>query len=254
MGGNKNMKWDFRHHLLLQIEMLRGELSHQELSERLGDIHERCLARYIAGKSHLTERDFHEIAKALGVESDVLARAWASSLGLSVSGDPVCWMVREAHMRWRQSSRIHGVPSSPSPMATIRAKYADQLSWKTPPLWFGMHHVGCKVKGTLEARARFARAYAMLVESVHGGMSAREIGAMRGISAERARQLMVCAAYTWAASKKIDLLRRSVPFKNEAVFVKQLYEGLQFFAQQKFHELAKEAKATRAAGNNEASL
>jgi transcriptional regulator with XRE-family HTH domain len=248
------MKWDSRHHLLLQIEMLRGDFSYQELSERLGDIHERYLARYIAGKSHLTEAEFKQIAKALGVAADVLARAWASSLGLSVSGDAVSWMVREAYRRWQKSSRIHGVPSRPSPMVIIRAKYADQLSWKTPPLWFGMHHAGCKVKGTPEGRARFARAYAMLIESVHGGISAREIGAMRGISAERARHRMGCAADTWAESKKIDLSRPSVPFKNESLFVKQLYAGLQFFAQQKFHELAKEAKAARTIGNNEASL
>jgi hypothetical protein len=29
------MKWDFRHHLLMQIEMLRGDISHEELSTRL---------------------------------------------------------------------------------------------------------------------------------------------------------------------------------------------------------------------------
>lgn len=28
------MKWDFRHHLLMQIEMLRGDISHKELSKR----------------------------------------------------------------------------------------------------------------------------------------------------------------------------------------------------------------------------
>jgi hypothetical protein len=26
------MEWDFRHHLLMQIEMLRGDISHEELS------------------------------------------------------------------------------------------------------------------------------------------------------------------------------------------------------------------------------
>jgi len=57
------MKWDFRHHLLTQIEMLRGDISHEELSERLGDVTERSLARYIAGKSHLTESEFKEVAK-----------------------------------------------------------------------------------------------------------------------------------------------------------------------------------------------
>ena len=252
MGGNKNEKLDFRHHLLSQIEMLRGELSHQELSERLGDIHERMLARYIAGRCHLTEADFREVAKALGVDSNSLARAWASSLGLSVSGDPVTWMVREAHMRWRKSSRIFGVPARPSPMAVIRALYADRLSPETPPLWFGAHFLDRRRKDTPENRARFARAYEMLVESVQEGRTARDIGARRGISGERARQLMADAAYTWARSEQIDLLGESIGFKNEALFVKQLYAGLQFFAQQKFHELAKEAKATRTASSNEA--
>lgn len=254
MSGNKNKKLDFRHHLLLQIELLRGELSHQELSERLGDIHERTLSRYIAGRCHLNETEFKEIAKAVGVDSSSLARAWASSLGLSVSGDPVTWMVREAHMRWRKCSRIFGVPARPSPMAVIRALYANRLSLETPPLWFGAHFHDRRRKDSPDNRARFARAYEMLVESVHEGMTARDIGAKRGISGERARQLMSYAAYTWARSEQIDLLGGFIGFKNEAVFVKQLYAGLQFFAQQKFHELAKEAKAARTAGNNEASL
>ena len=30
------MKWDFRHHLLMQIEMLRGDISHEELSTLCG--------------------------------------------------------------------------------------------------------------------------------------------------------------------------------------------------------------------------
>src|SRR5882757_2065705 len=100
------MKWDFRHHLLTQIEMLRGDISHEELSERLGDVTERCLARYIAGKSHLTESEFREIAKALSMDAQVLASAWASSLGLRASGkDAVNWMVGRAYRRWRQHSR-----------------------------------------------------------------------------------------------------------------------------------------------------
>jgi excisionase family DNA binding protein len=76
------MKWDFRHHLLTQIEMLRGDLSHEEFSKRLGDVSERCLARYVAGKSHLQENEFKLIAKALSIDAQVLAQAWASSLGL----------------------------------------------------------------------------------------------------------------------------------------------------------------------------
>ncbi|WP_263418407.1 hypothetical protein [Terriglobus albidus] len=237
------MKWDFRHHLLLQIEMLRGDISHRELSERLGDNCERSLARYIAGKSYLTEREFKEIAKALRIGAHSFARAWAASLGLHVPDqDAANWMVSRAHRQFRQYSRIAGVPSRPSPIAVIRSIYADRLPRETPPLWFGAHFRVRKRENTPENRARFARAYEMLVDSVHGGLSARDIGARRGISGERARQLMVFAAYTWAGSERIDLSGKSVPFKNEAKFVKNLYDGLQFFAQQKFSELANQTQ------------
>ena len=43
------MRTNFHHHLLMQIEMLRGDISHEELSKRLGEITERNLARYAAG-------------------------------------------------------------------------------------------------------------------------------------------------------------------------------------------------------------
>jgi hypothetical protein len=238
------MKWDFRHHLLMQIEMLRGDISHEELSARLGDVTERCLARYIAGKSFLMEDEFKAIAKALGMDAHSLARAWAVSLGLPAPDKGVVsWMMSRARNQWRQYSRIadRAVPSRPSPMAVIRAKYADRLPRNTPPLWFGAHIDSRRREDTPDNRARFTRAYEMLVDSVHGGLSARDIGALRGISGERARQLMVCAAYTWARSEKIDLSDKSVPFKNEARFVKNLYAGLRFFAQQQFNELSSEA-------------
>jgi hypothetical protein len=38
MGGN------YRNHLLVQIELLRCVISHEELGKRLGDVTERCLA------------------------------------------------------------------------------------------------------------------------------------------------------------------------------------------------------------------
>ena len=244
------MKWDFRHHLLLQIEMLRGDISHQELSERLGDITERCLARYIAGKCHLTESEFRDVAKALRIDAQVLASAWATSLGLRVAGkNPVGWMVKRAYRRWRRHSRVadRGVPSHPSALAVIRARYADRLPKKTPPLCFGAHYHQRKGSDSPEGRARFARAYQMLVDSVHGGMSAPDIGALRGISGSRARYLMICAAYTWAMSEGLDLSGKAVPFKNEAKLVKNLYAGLRFFGQEKFNELAKQALAQESA-------
>jgi hypothetical protein len=43
------MRRDFRSQLLIQIEMLRGDISHEELSRRLGAVTERYLARYVAG-------------------------------------------------------------------------------------------------------------------------------------------------------------------------------------------------------------
>src|ERR1700721_4138605 len=108
MGG------DYLNHLLVQIELLRGDISHEELSARLGDVAERCLARFIAGKSHLTEREFREVAKALSIDAQVLARAWALSLGLRASSkDAVSWMASRVYQWWRQHSRVAdcGVPS-----------------------------------------------------------------------------------------------------------------------------------------------
>jgi hypothetical protein len=165
------VKWDFRHHLLTQIEMLRGDISHEELSERLGDVTERCLARYIAGKSHLMESEFREIAKALSMDAQVPASAWASSLDLCASSkDAVSWMVSRAYRRWRQHSRVadRSVPSRLSPMAVIRAKYADRLPTQTP-LWFGSYSRSEKERDTPVNRARFVGAYEMLVGYVHGG-------------------------------------------------------------------------------------
>jgi hypothetical protein len=234
------MKWDYRHQLLIQIELLRGEITHQALSKRLGDVTERSLARYIAGKCYLTVDEFHEVSRAVSVDAEVLARRWAKSLSLHPRDkDVVTWMVSRAHLRWREHARIpeQTVPSHPSPMALIRAKYADRLSRRTPPLWFRTYSRHAKRQDTPENRARFARAYEMLVESVHGRLSARDIGALRGISGERARQLMVDAAHTWARREKIDLSGKSASFKNEAGFVRKLYAGLSFFGEQQFNEL-----------------
>jgi hypothetical protein len=235
------MGTDFRHHLLTQIEMLRGDISHEELSKRLGDRTERCLAQYVAGKNHLQENEFKLIAKALSMDAQTLAQAWASSLGQRISGtDAVSRMVDQAYRQWRRYSRVadRGVPSSPSPITIIRAKYADRLPRRIPLLWFGSYSRSETRKDTPE---RFARVYEMLVESVHDNRSHRDIGALRGLSGERARQLMVCAAYTWARSERIDLSDRSVPFKNEAKLVRNLYAGLRFFAQQQFNVIAAQA-------------
>jgi hypothetical protein len=72
MGG------DYRNHLMVQIELLRGDISNEEFSERLGDITERCLARYIAGKSHLTKSEFKSAGEAThGVRSLHVGKARA---------------------------------------------------------------------------------------------------------------------------------------------------------------------------------
>ena len=85
---------------------------------------------------------------------------------------------------------------------------------------------------TPEGHERFARAYEMLVEFVHDNRSQRDIGAIRGISGERVRQLMLRAAHIWAKSEGINLAADfSVPFKYEAKLVKNLYAGLRFLAQ-----------------------
>jgi GNAT superfamily N-acetyltransferase len=228
------MTSDFRNHLLMQIEMLRAGISHAELSKRLGSPAECRLASYIAGKRHLMEGDFEKIAKALSIDPRTFAREWAASLGLKVSPkDAVNDILHRAYRDFCKRKRTAGVTPNPSPMVFIRVKYADRLPRTAPRLWFGKP--GNRGKGTPEGRRRFSRAYEMLVESVHDNRSHRDIGAPRGISGERARQLMVSAAYTWARGEGIDLLsdKGSVPFKNEARHIKNLYEGLRFFAQQR---------------------
>ncbi len=138
------IRGDFSVHLLTQIEMLRGDISHEQLSKRLGDVTERYLARYVAGKVHLLERDFYQLAKALSICPRVLAEQWAVACGLRVpprlsDKDAVEWIRQRAYCHWRQRSRIarlpaNRVPPDPSPMTIIREKYADILPRKTPRL------------------------------------------------------------------------------------------------------------------------
>lgn len=240
MGG------DYHNHLLVQIELLRCVISHEELCKKLGNVTERCLARYIAGKTHLRQDEFEKIAKALTIDARMLAQAWATSLGLHLSEkDAVSRMVDRAYRHWRRHSCLAArrVPPSPSPMTIIRAKYADRLPRQTPPLWFNSFR---DKKPTHEGRQRFARAYEMLVEFVHAHQSQRNVGAMHGVSGIRAGQLMRRAAYTWAKSEGIDLIHdKSVPFKNDRKLVKNLYAGLRFFAQQQFDALTSQVDRER---------
>ena len=237
---------DYRNHLLVQIELLRCAISHKELSERLGDVTERCLARYMAGKTHLRKDEFEKIVGALTIDARILAHAWAASLRLRrPNKDVVSWMVDRAYRHWRRHSRLATlrVPPSPSPMTVIRAKYTDRLPREIPPPWFSSF--GNK-KPTRERRQRFARAYEMLVEFVHDHQSQRDVGAVHGLSGTRAAQLMRRAAYTWARSQGIDLIYdKSVPFKNDLKLVKNFYAGLRFFAQQQFDALTSQVDRNR---------
>ena len=245
MRGSQHLpliRGDFSLHLLTQIEILRGDISHEELSKRLGDVTERYLARYVAGKVHLLERDFYQLAQALSIRPRVLAEQWAAACGLRVRArlsdkDAVEWMRQRAYHHWARHSRLAGnrVPPSPSPMTIIREKYADRLPRKTPRLTFYFDKGKSPIS---EARKRFARAYEMLVQFVHDHESQRTIGAMHGIGPTRARRLMRSAAYTWARNQGINLsCDKSVPFKADAKLVRNLYAGLRFFAQQQFAAL-----------------
>jgi hypothetical protein len=234
---------DYCNHLLLQIEVLRVDISHAELSSRLSDVTERSLARYIAGKTHLNEDEFRKISNALRIDARMLAQAWSASLGLRLPDkDAVTRMLNRAYRHWRRHSRIagHRVPPKPSPMVIIRAKYAHRLPQKTPPLWFRSYR---NEKSTCEGRERFSRAYDMLVAFVHNRESQRTVGAMHGLSGIRAAQLMRRAAYVWAKSEGIDLTC-SVSFKSDTKLVKNLYAGLRFFAQQQFDVLDEPMKQT----------
>ena len=237
---------DYRNHLLVQIELLRCAISHEELSARLGDVTERCLARYIAGKTHLRADEFRKIAEALSIDAQMLAQAWAASLGVRpLEKDPVSRIIDRAYRHWRLHSRLAArrVPPNPSPMTVVRAKYADRLPRQTPNLWF--HSFG-ETKPTREGRQKFGRAYEMLVEFVHSHHSQREVGAMHGLSGARAAQLMRRAAYTWAESEGIDLIDdKSMPFKVDRKLVKNLYGGLRFFAQQQFDAVSSQVDRDR---------
>src|ERR1700679_1792840 len=131
------IRCDFSLHLLAQIEMLRGDFFHEELSRRLGDVTERYLARYVAGKVRLLERDFYRLAQAISIRPRVLAEQWAAACGVRVPSclsdkDAVEWIRQRAYCHWRQRSQIarlpaNRVPPDTSPMTIIREKYADIL-------------------------------------------------------------------------------------------------------------------------------
>jgi hypothetical protein len=151
----------------MQIEMLRGDISYEELSQRLGPEMERCLARYVAGKTHLNEDDFVTIAKALSIEARILVRTWGTSLGLHLPNKgAVRWKLQRAYRDWRLHSHLPEscVPHTASPMAIIRAKYAGRLPRQTPLLWPRSHDCG---EDTPEGREKFARGYEMLIQFVH---------------------------------------------------------------------------------------
>jgi hypothetical protein len=225
------MTQNIARHLLIQIEMFRAGISHKELSKRLGEKSENQLARYVAGKTHLNEIEFRKLAGALEVEPDMLARSWARSCGTHVSCEGAVHSVCQCTFhQWRHGRKVNRVPPHTSPMTRIKMRYADRLPRETPALW--MQAGQKRDRSTAMARRRFARAYEMLVEFVHENRSQKEIGARRGISGERARQLMFGAACKWSKSEGIDLFGEdSAPFKSDAVLVKNFYAGLNLFAQ-----------------------
>ena len=137
------MRKDFHNHLLMQIDMLRWIISHEELSVRLGDATEHCLARYIAGRTHLRQDEFEKIAKAFTIDAQTFAQAWALSLGVRLpEKDAVNRIMDRACRHWMRHSRLAArrVPPSPSPITVIRVKYVvDRLPQKTPPLCGSTH-------------------------------------------------------------------------------------------------------------------
>jgi GNAT superfamily N-acetyltransferase len=82
----------------------------------------------------------------------------------------------------------------------------------------------------------------MLVQFVHDHESQRTIGAMHGLSPTRVAQLMRGAAYAWAKRQGIDISAKSVPFKNDARLVKNLYAAMRFYAVRMFVELETEER------------
>ena len=75
------MKSNFQITCSSQIESLRGDFSHEALGKKLGNIAERRLARYFAGKGSLLEDDFRELARALKIDPEPFARQNSETLG-----------------------------------------------------------------------------------------------------------------------------------------------------------------------------
>jgi hypothetical protein len=241
------IRCDFSLHLLAQIEMLRGDFFHEELSRRLGDVTERYLARYVAGKVRLLERDFYRLAQAISIRPRVLAEQWAAACGVRVPSclsdkDAVEWIRQRAYCHWRQRSQIarlpaNRVPPDPSPMTIIREKYADILLAK--------HRASVLVPTALRSLRRREGSSSRGLTGCwcSSFMTANRKGPSEPCTAlvESARQVMVSAAYAWARRAGIDLIGdRSVPFKNDAKLVKNLYVGLRFYAERQFAELETE--------------
>jgi len=68
------MKRNFQITCSSQIESLRDDVSHEELGKKLGNITERRLARYFAGKGSLLEDDLRKLAQALKIDPELFAR------------------------------------------------------------------------------------------------------------------------------------------------------------------------------------
>jgi hypothetical protein len=219
-----NFSKDWNSALIAVIRELRSRprLSDEELSKRLGPSAERALARYTVRKSHLQREDFVTIADALEVEPQRLARMWASAVNSTiVRNDPVQDVLLHTYLH--ESQRRPGVPASPSPITVIRGKYATRLPREVPPLWVLTTDAG---EPTPKAREIFVRGYTMLVQAVLDNMTFKEIGAVAGIQATRATALMERAAYAWARSEGIDLLRQTIPWKNEDRTIAQFYSAI----------------------------
>ena len=75
------MKRNFQITCSSQIESLRDDVSHLALGKKLGDIAERQLARYFAGKGSLLEDDLRKRARALKIDPELYARQNSETLG-----------------------------------------------------------------------------------------------------------------------------------------------------------------------------
>jgi transcriptional regulator with XRE-family HTH domain len=223
---------DIRKQLLLEIESRRIQagLSLEELRERLQPLAERPLAAYVIGNELLSTNDIETIGHVMEIDGKTLALKWARSLGLIVAPSKALEEMRSVAFHYCQESGGHSMVPRISFQDVIRIKYKKQLSIRPPKPWPPSRFAD---RCSSAEKQKLDRGYKMLVKAVHEGKSAKALAAEERMSDTTARSLMTHAAYVWAASQGLDLIKdiREMPRAKDKLYIKKLYRALEAISQ-----------------------